>query len=199
MKTVNKGNKGLKLEVSPLTASDLWQEEFEIERTLHWMGSVNHDSYMRITSTIKELLVADKEQQINLIVTSPGGPTGVAMSFFDLMKNVYKPNLQTIGSGDVDSAGIILFLTGKNRLITPNTTMLLHLAGRTFDGARRFSTADMESMLKEDSLKDYQYASVVASVSGKMRSEEVLALMTKNTVLTAAEAVELGIAHQVLQ
>lgn len=196
MKTINKR---LKLEVSPLTTSDLWQGEFEIERTLHWMGSVNHDAYMRITGAVKDLLIIDREKQINLIITSPGGPTGVAMSFFDLMKNIYKPNLQTVGSGDVDSAGIILFLTGKNRLITPNTTLLLHLAGRTFDGARRFSTADMESMLKEDSLKDYQYASVVAKATGKLPVEEVLILMAKNTVLTATEAVELGIAHQVLQ
>lgn len=193
MKTINED---LRLEVLP---SALWQENFEIERTLHWMGSVNHDSYMRITGAIKELLAIDREKQINLLVTSPGGPTGVAMSFFDLMKNVYRPNLQTVGSGDVDSAGVILFLAGQKRFITPNTTMLLHLAGRTFDGARRFSTADMESMLKEDTLKDYQYASVVAMVSGKMSVEEVLDLMIKNTVLTAAEVVELGIAHQILQ
>lgn len=177
----------------------LLREEFEIERTLHWMGSVNHDSYMRITGAIKDLLVEDRDKQINLLVTSPGGPTGVAMSFFDLMRNIYRPNLQTVGSGDVDSAGVILFLAGERRLITSNTTMLLHLAGRTFDGGRRFSTADMESMLKEDSLKDWQYASVVATVSGKLSVEEVLDLMRKNTVLTATEAVELGIAHQVLQ
>lgn len=191
-------NKSKKLAELPLAAT-LWPSDFELERTVHWMGSVNHDSYNRITNSIKEFILTDKNRVINLIITSPGGPTGVAMSFFDLMKNVYRPNLQTIGSGDVDSAGIILFLTGGRRLITPNTTMLLHLAGRTFDSAKRFSTADMESILKEDSLKDYQYASVLANASGKLTAAEVLAMMTKNTVLSATEAVELGLAHQVLK
>lgn len=193
MKTINRERQTTRRQVS----ADL-PLNFEIERTLHWMGSVNHDSYLRITGAIKDLLVLDRSRQINLLVTSPGGPTGVAMSFFDLMRQVYRPNLQTVGSGDVDSAGLILFLTGQNRFLTSNTTLLLHLAGRIFDGARRFSTVDMASMLKEDNLKDYQYATIVAEASGQLSADDVLVLMAKNTVLTATEAVALGLAHQVL-
>ncbi len=163
------------------------------------MGGVTNESYARITASIKELVRADAAAAINLIVTSPGGPTGVAMSFYDLMTRVYRPKLETIGSGDVDSAGIILFLTGSKRYITPHTTMLLHLAGRTFDSARRFSTADMESILTEDKLKDQHYASVVAERSnGRLTTEEVIRLMTANTVLTADEAVAHGLADAVL-
>lgn len=172
---------------------------FALDRTIHWMGGVNNDSYARVTGAIKEMVSQNPKALVTLIVTSPGGPTGVAMSFFDLMKSVYRPNLQTIGAGDVDSAGIILFLAGRERFLTPNTTMLLHLAGRNFDSTRRFSTADMESILKEDTLKDYQYAQIVASVSGKLTTQDVLELMAKNTVLTAEEAVNLGLAHQILQ
>jgi ATP-dependent protease ClpP protease subunit len=57
----------------------------------------------------------------------------------------------------------------------------------------------MESIVKEDKLKDFQYASVIAERSnGKLTMQMVLDLMANNTVLSAGEAVELGIAHGIL-
>src|SRR3989338_11479148 len=94
----------------------------------------------------------------SLVVNSYGGPTGVGMSFYDAVESWLRPNLTTVGSGDVDSSGIIVFLSGEKRYLTKNTTLLFHLAGRTFSTEKRFSTADLENILKEDKLKDYQYA-----------------------------------------
>jgi ATP-dependent protease ClpP protease subunit len=163
------------------------------------MGGVTSDNYLKITTAIKDLLGAKSRETINLIITSPGGPTGVAMSFYDLMRRVYRPVLRTIGAGDVDSAGIVLFLTGTTRFLTPHTTLLLHLAGRTFDSPRRFSTADMASILTEDQLKDNQYAAILAEQSGgRLETAQVLEMMTRNTVLSADEAVAYGLAHDIL-
>ncbi len=121
------------------------------------------------------------------------------MSFYDTVRSVLKPNLSTIGTGDVDSSGIIVFLAGTKRSLTRNTTLLFHLAGRTFGTEKRFSTADLEDILKEDRLKDYQYACVVSDATlGRLSTEKVLEMMKKNTVLTAEEAVSLGIAHKVI-
>src|SRR6201999_4389177 len=99
-----------------------------------------------------------------LFITSPGGPTGTAMSFYDTIRHVLKPNLVTIGSGDVDSSGIIIFLSGTRRYMTSRTTLLLHPAGRVF-GNQRFTTKEMEAMLAEDRMKDQQYASLIAQNS----------------------------------
>ena len=78
--------------------------------------------------------------------------------------------------------------------------MLLHLGGRTFDRDKRFSTLDMENTLKEDRLKDYQYASVVSSATnGKYSPEKILEMMAQNTILTAEEAVNMGLAHKILR
>src|SRR6185369_9557764 len=111
---------------------------------------------------------------------------------------VLKPRLMTIGAGDVDSSGIIVFLAGQKRYLTKNTTLLLHLAGRVFESFRRFSTADMEAMLREDKLKDFHYASVVSESSGGILSpERVLAMMAANKLLTPEEAVRFGLADGV--
>jgi ATP-dependent protease ClpP protease subunit len=163
------------------------------------MNGVSQDASARTLGTIKKLMEEDPDGTIRLVITSAGGRTGVALGFYDLVRDMLKAPLETVGSGDVDSAGIILFMAGRKRFLTKNTTMLLHLAGRTFDGSKRFSTAEMESMLREDKLKDFQYASVVAENSGgRLSAENVLELMRNETVLTPPEAVRWGIAHGIV-
>jgi ATP-dependent protease ClpP protease subunit len=175
-------------------------KNIESERVVHWTGGVYGEMQKSVLKEISDYMKENKNGEITLVVTSAGGPTGIGMSFYDSVKSIYKPNLHTIGSGDVDSSGITVLLSGNRRSITENTTLLLHLAGRTFDNGKRYTVKDMETMLKEDNLKNYQYASLIAKESnGKLSTEKVLEMMEKETVLTAQEAVHLGIAHTVLQ
>jgi ATP-dependent protease ClpP protease subunit len=170
------------------------------DRTLAWLGGVSYANLENTLGNIKELMSKNPKEEIHLLVSSYGGATGIGMSFYDAVKTWLRPKLYTIGSGDVDSSGIIVFLSGTKRFLTPNTTMLLHLGGRTFDRDKRFSTLDMEDMLKEDRLKDLQYANVVSDATGGRYSpEKILRLMAKNTILTAEEAVNMGLAHKILR
>lgn len=168
-------------------------------RTVEYFGTVNYATNERVLEEMRELVHTDASAPITLQVTSPGGPTGTAMSFYDTVRSVLKPNLITIGSGDVDSSGIIIFLAGDTRYVTPHTTLLLHLAGRIFGEGQRFTVAEMDAMLREDRLKDFQYASVVAERSrGRLTSDQVLSMMEKNTILTPIELVTYGLADRIL-
>lgn len=168
-------------------------------RTVEYFGTVNYATNERVLEEIREHVRTDARAPITLQVTSPGGPTGTAMSFYDTIRSILKPNLITIGSGDVDSSGIIIFLTGDTRYVTPHTTLLLHLAGRIFGEGQRFTVAEMDAMLREDRLKDFQYASVVAERSrGRLTSDQVLSMMEKNTILTPIELVTYGLADRIL-
>ncbi len=180
----------------------LWSDFFmsRPERTIEWLGGVNFENLQTVITKVKTLMMDDPNDEIHLMVNSYGGPTGVGMSFYDSVKSWLKPNLTTIGSGYVDSSGIIVFLAGHRRYLTKNTTLLFHLAGRTFGEGKRYSTHDMENMLKEDKVKDYQYACVVSDATeGKYSPEDVLKMMLDTTVLTAEEAVNMGLAHKVLE
>lgn len=164
-----------------------------------YLGRVNYATNERVLTKIREIYAAKPTEEIFMTVTSPGGPTGTAMSFFDHTRFVLKPNLVTIGSGDVDSSGMLIFLSGQKRYVTKHTTGLLHLAGRVFDEGTRFTASDMEAMLKEDRIKDEQYAEVVASnTNGKLTSAEVLELMKKNTVLQAEDFIGYGLAEKII-
>ena len=190
-----------KISTATIEQKNLFEDFFVVnsERTVEWLGGVNFDNLQIVLNKIKKLVEEDPAEEIYLVVNSYGGPTGVGMSFYDAVESWLRPNLTTVGSGDVDSSGIIVFLAGEKRYLTKNTTLLFHLAGRTFSTEKRFSTADLENILKEDKLKDYQYACVVSDrTNGRYSPEEVLNLMKNNTVLTALEAVQMGLAHKVL-
>ena len=169
-------------------------------RSVQYFGVVNYATTERVIEEVTRLMVNDPYDDIVLSVTSAGGPTGTAMSFYDHMRYVLKAPLITIGSGDVDSSGIIIFLSGEKRYITKNTTLLLHRAGRVFEGDnKRITAAELEAMFREDNLKDYQYASVLAERSnGRLTTEKPLELMDANTILTPVEMLSLGLAHGIL-
>jgi ATP-dependent protease ClpP protease subunit len=169
------------------------------DRTLEWLGGVNYQNFEVILGHVKRMMVESPNDEIHLLINSYGGATGVGMSFYDAATSWLKPNLTTIGSGDVDSSGIIVFLSGKRRFLTKNTTLLFHMAGRTFGGDKRYTVADMEAMLNEDHLKDFQYACVVSDAThGRYTPAMIIDMMRRNTILTAAEAVEMGLAHAII-
>lgn len=170
------------------------------KRTIEYFGVVNYATTERVTEEIRTLFLEEPTEDIYLTITCAGGPTGTAMSFFDHMQYVMKPRLITIGSGDVDSSGMLIFLSGGTRYLTKNTTLLLHKAGRRFDQNQRYTASEMEAMWREDNLKDYQYASVVADRSeGRLTANQVLELMERNIILTPIEMVSFGLADFILE
>jgi ATP-dependent Clp protease protease subunit len=167
-------------------------------RTVRYVGSVTRVMNERIISQIEKLLAKSETEEVAMFITSPGGASGAAMSFYDTVRHMLKPKLVTIGSGEVDSSGIIIFLSGTRRFVTKRTTFLFHPAGRMF-GSQRYTTNEMAAMLEEDRLKDRHYASVVSENSkGKLTVEDVLLMMEQHTVLSAEDFCAAGLADEIL-
>lgn len=168
--------------------------------TLEYFGSVTYATNGRVLSDMKAHIARNAGAPLTLVVSSPGGQSGIAMSFYDMVRTVLRPALTTIATGDVDSSGIIIFLSGTRRLVSQHTTLLLHPAGRHFDPSTRYTAAELSAMAKEDALKDAQYARIVADNSnGRLTQHQVQTLMECHTVLSAEELVHLGLAESLLQ
>ncbi|HCC05712.1 TPA: hypothetical protein DEP58_05455 [Patescibacteria group bacterium] len=165
---------------------------------LEYLGNVSYETNQLLFNEFKKRMKDAVDQEIVLTVSSSGGPTGIGMNFYDMVRYILRPNLTTVGSGDVDSSGVIIFLSGIRQYVTQNTTMLLHMAGRSFDPDVRYTTAEMEAMYKEDMMKNQQYAEVVAKHS-ILTTDDVLSLMKKNTVLGPQDIVEIGLAQAIIK
>ncbi len=190
---------------SPLSITDVLEGAstrplFPVERTVEYLGVVNYATNERVLHTIKSLLKKSPAESLYLIVTSAGGPSGTAMSFYDTVHYIMRPNLTTIGSGDVDSSAMLIFLTGERRYVTAHTTALLHRAGRVFDSNKRVTSNELQAMVREDMLKDEQYAAIVSERSlGRLSPADVLALMDAETTLTPLDFIKYGLADSILQ
>lgn len=170
---------------------------FSPGRTMEYFGNVNYGTNERILNLIKESLVNYPEEELYLVVTSAGGPTGTALSFYDSVRSILHATMTTIASGDVDSSGILIFLAGQKRYVTKHTTLLLHLSGRTFDSGKRYTAEEIDAMVKEDRIKDKQYASVIAEHSN-LSAQHVMKMMRCHSLLTPDKLIKYGLAEAIL-
>lgn len=167
------------------------------DRLLHYFGRVSLEKNEKIFASIRTLMEQTADE-IYLTVSSSGGPSGAGMCFFDMIEKLLCPNIITIGTGDVDSSGIIIFLSGKKRWISRNTTLLLHPAGRFFDSGHRYTAEEIQAMTSEDCLKDEQYATIIAERSTLLSQSEVLEMMRSHRVLKPEDLLAYGLAEKII-
>ncbi len=134
-----------------------------------------------------------------LILNSDGGIVESAMAFYDTIKHALKRNITVVGVGQISSAAVILFCSGKKRLIGRNAYMLLHNISMEYK-----NTKPTERNKREDkdriSVLENLYAKIVSETThGKISPDQVHQMMDKSTILTASEAVDMGIATGFLE
>jgi ATP-dependent Clp protease protease subunit len=89
-------------------------------------GQIN-DRVAKVTVQRLLALAAENDQPITIFVSSPGGHVESGDMIHDMIKFI-RPEVRTIGSGWVASAGALIFVGAerKNRFCLPNTRFLLH-------------------------------------------------------------------------
>lgn len=170
------------------------------KRTYSLVGDIVYDSMRKFSEWYRERFEEDPEGWISLEVTSCGGGTYTASAMIDLMLHIRKVNIQTVALGDVSSMAVPLFMAGGVRVVSPRTHFFLHELGRTFEGSTRWTTRELRNVASNLETQEKLYSEFVALRSdGKLTSEQVLKLMQVETHLYGKEAVDLGLAHEVVE
>ena len=102
------------------------EERLFKSRTVLVIGQVDHKMARAVTAQLLAL-AADRDDWINVFVSSPGGHVESGDMIYDMLKFV-GPKVRVIGTGWVASAGALIFVgaTKENRFCLPNTRFLLH-------------------------------------------------------------------------
>lgn len=95
-------------------------------RTILIFGEINMKVAQEITRQLL-VLAADSDDDIKIIINSPGGHVESGDTIFDMIRFV-KPTVKIIGTGWVASAGALIYSAAEkeNRYSLPNTRFLLH-------------------------------------------------------------------------
>ncbi len=163
-------------------------------RTILLFGEINMKVAEKICQQLL-LLASDSDDDIKMIINSPGGHVESGDTIFDMIRFV-KPTVKIIGTGWVASAGALIYVAAKkeNRYSLPNTRFLLHQPmGGT--GVRQASDIAIEA---EEIIKMRQRLNETFAEQTGQSLERVEKDTERNFWLSAEEAKEYGLVDKII-
>ena len=157
-------------------------------------GEINDKLAQRITTQLIAL-AEDSDKPINLFISSPGGHVESGDMVHDMIKFI-KPEVRTIGSGWVASAGALIFVGAqkKNRYCLPNTRFLLHEPRGGIGG----TASDMWIQAEQIRIMSERFHKLFAEATGQ--TEEKIANDTERDFwLNTQEAIDYGLLGKVIR
>lgn len=152
------------------------------------------DKLARNTVSHLLALAEDGDSPINLFISSPGGHVESGDMVHDIIKFI-KPEVRTIGSGWVASAGALIFVGAerKNRFCLPNTRFLLHQPSGGVDGM----ASDIEIQARQLELMRQRFDQLFAEATGQT-PEKIKRDTQRDFWLNTREALDYGLLGKVI-
>jgi ATP-dependent Clp protease protease subunit len=165
------------------------------ERIVFLGSEVEAQSANLIVAQLLFLEAEDPDTDIRMYVNSPGGDAYAGLAIYDAMQFV-KPDVQTYCVGMAMSAGAMILAGGAagKRYVLPNSKVMIHQGS----GGTRGTPADIQIAAREILSLTRKYAEVLARHSGR-DVDEVMADIDRDRFLGPDEAVEYGLADQILE
>lgn len=136
-------------------------------------------------------LASDGVTRLNVHVDSYGGAVSAGWAIYNVLKD-FPGSVDTFADGFVASAAVYPFLAGKNRYANPMSAFFLHQAWTYADG-----NAD-ELRKAADDIEKFNAIGLEAFAAAGMDKEKILELEKQETWLNASEALELGLATEII-
>lgn len=140
-------------------------------------------------------LAAVSDEEITVIVHSPGGHVESADTIFDILTFI-RPRVRMIGTGWVASAGAHIFLAADkpDRYCLPNTRFLLHQPAGTAGGR----ATDLEIEAQEILKMRARLSRIIAEKTGQPL-KRVERDTERNFWMSAEEALEYGLVSKIIR
>ena len=138
--------------------------------------------------------VPDDINELHLLINSPGGSVPVALGLANLLESL-PCKLITYNISRCDSAAIILFAAGKERICVPEGTFFAHSVNIELSGQYSLDTLRMEYLkLRQDYKSILSYLSRKTSISSRCWRSY---MTEKGHVFSAQEALTRGLATRI--
>lgn len=166
------------------------------ERIVFINGPIHTEMSHVIVGQILHLESVDSEKDIHVYINSPGGEVTAGMAIYDVMQFV-KPNICTYVIGQACSMGSLLAQAGApgKRFVLPRSRTMIHQPS----GGAGGQATDMEIQVKEILKMKKTLTEIYVYHNSKGKTYEELAKdMERDYFLSAEEAVEYGLADQIV-
>jgi len=157
------------------------------------MGPINAELAERVLSFIKEK-VSNDCTRIHLAINSPGGSVPVALSLANILQSL-PCQITTYNIGNVDSAAVIVFAAGSERICAREAIFCIHPISKEVAGLHTIRTLSaIIREIEEDTERVTKFLSRQTQMATPSKWRE---LMSEPHVISADTAVEIGIINRI--
>jgi ATP-dependent protease ClpP protease subunit len=157
------------------------------------MGTIDAELAERALNLLREK-VSDDCTRIHLALQSPGGSVPVALSLANILQSLPCP-ISTYNIGNVDSAAVIVFAAGTERICAPEAIFCVHPIGKSVAGVQTVET--LSSLIREIEADTERVAKFLARRTEKTPPSQWRQLMSESHVISPDAALEIGLAHRI--
>lgn len=184
---------------------DLWSRMLE-DRVVFINGTIHSEMAHLIVAQLLFLEAKDPTKEIFLYINSRGGEVNAGLAIYDTM-NFIKCDVRTIVIGEASSMGSFLAQAGTpgKRMVLPESRIMIHRVSSGVPGTsgsiyvQELEFEDSRRYLEESKRLNHRLTELYVKHNSKGKTfEELYEAMKFNTFLTAQEAVDFGLADEVV-
>jgi ATP-dependent Clp protease protease subunit len=170
------------------------EEKFLKTRTILIFGEINQRTAQRVTEQLL-LLSALGDEDIKVIINSPGGHVESGYTIFDMIRYV-KPKVKVIGTGWVASAAALIYLATPTdqRFSLPNTRYLIHQPMGAISGSAKDLAIEAEEIVKMRK----KLNEIISTQTGQPL-DKVEHDTDRNFWMSADEAIKYGVVGKIVE
>ena len=158
------------------------------------VDSVSMDAFIKQILFLNE---ADHEKPITVYINSPGGEVSSGLAAYDMLSLIEAPVI-TFCIGQAASMAAILFLAGKERIMLPNSTVMIHDPAPGGGDMKGMKPDEIEEKLTDLKKSRDRLCSIIAEKTGRTK-EEIMAKTCKDSYFSAKEALDFNLATKIAE
>ncbi|MBQ6297226.1 MAG: ATP-dependent Clp protease proteolytic subunit [Selenomonadaceae bacterium] len=165
-----------------------------VDIKISFTGSVNEENVRAFINEIKTLIKQNPDSTVlTVYISSPGGNVDIAVELFHFLK-LLDCTIRTVNISCVNSAAIIIFAAGTERISLPCSSFYVHSITKNLNG--NFTADDLLREAREMAANTNKIATILADASNKNKAYWKR-LMRKGCLLTSRKAKELGLVNDI--
>ena len=167
-----------------------------MKRIAHYLvsGDINEDMLRDFIFFLRHDVSSNCEI-LEVGIASNGGAIGIGIAMYELLKAT--PQIvRTINLSNVDSAAIVVYAAGAERLCVPNAAFYFHSVGKKVDGVK--TKADLVNIINEIDFDTSRIVSILNRTT-KMPERHWRELMFQGGVVGAQDSLNYGLSTALVQ
>jgi len=161
----------------------------KMTKTISITGLITEETIRHLIDDLNQ--IKNKKTNMRIFISSNGGDPYYTMGAYDLIRSL--PNyVTTIGTGSVCSAAVLILQAGDKRLITPNTTIMIHDVRMEITSEVKYNEMKYE-VIEMKRMRKLFIDLLAQKLKIEKRKIVAMIMQSKDTYFNVKDAIEAGI------